>query len=78
VRLNSLALSNTQVSLAWRRRKGRRCSITSGTKRRSGSYALLATPLDVTGYLDNTVQAGLTYSYRVRDPELLGRFRLQQ
>ena len=72
--LEAVALSNTQVSLAWYVAPGKGIQYYEVERKTgAGAYALIATVEDGLGYQDNTVVAGTSYSYRVRVRNYLGR-----
>ncbi len=65
--LNAVAESKTQVSLTWTDNSQGESGFSIERKQSGGQFAEIATiPADQTTYTDSTVQAGKTYTYRVR------------
>ena len=72
--LDAVALSNTQVSLAWDVAPGKGIQYYEVERQTgTGAYELIATVEDSLGYQDNTVVAGTSYTYRVRARNYIGR-----
>jgi fibronectin type 3 domain-containing protein len=66
--LTAVALSNTQVSLAWTNDPGNGVQFYEVERKAAGEsgFASVATVADGMGYQDNTAVAGTAYTYRIR------------